>query len=132
VTADLRFLAFSALLCVAQALPYSHGIMLRPEVMKGGLGDRGLGEGLTGWASRARRSHVNMVETLVPFAALVLSAHLLGRVSVVDVLGVEVFFAARLLHVVAALAGIAWLRKVAWHTSLFGVALVALALFLPT
>ena len=107
--ADLRFLALSALLCLAQALPYSHGIMLRPEVMKGGLGDRGLGEGLTGWASRARRSHVNMVETLVPFTALVLSA-----------------------HVLASLLGVAWLRKLAWHMSLFGVALVALALFLPT
>ena len=130
--ADLRFLALSALLCLAQALPYSHGIILRPEVMKGGLGDRGLGEGLTGWASRARRSHVNMVETLVPFTALVLSAHVLARVSTVDVLGVEVFFAARSVHVLASLLGVAWLRKLAWHMSLFGVALVALALFLPT
>lgn len=132
MTTDLWFLAFSALLCLLQALPYSHGLMLRPEVMQRGLGDRGIGEGLTGWAARARRSHLNMIEVLVPFAVLVLAIHDAGRSSTISAFGAEVFFAARLLHVLAALAGLAWVRKTAWHLSVFGVALEALALFLPT
>ncbi len=132
VPADLLFLVLSAVLCLAQALPYSHGLMLRPEVMRGGLGDRGLGEGLTGWAARARRSHVNMVESLVPFAVLLLATHAAGRGGRLSALGAETFFAARLLHAVCALAGLAWGRKVAWHLSLFGAALVLLALCFPT
>lgn len=118
------------MLCLAQGLPYSHGLMLRPEVMQRGLGDRGIGEGLTGWAARARRSHLNMIEALLPFAVLVLVVHASGHSGRVSASGAELFFAARLLHVVAALRGVAWLRKGAWHMSVLGVALVALALVL--
>ncbi len=129
MSSDLLFLALSAILCVAQALPYSHGLMLSPETMQRGLGDRGLGEGLTGWAARARRAHVNMVETLVPCAVLVLIAHAAGRSGAMTGVGAGLFFAARFGHAVAALAAPPWVRKLAWHMSLLGIALVALALF---
>ena len=132
MTKDLTFLALSALLCLVQALPYSHGLMLRPEVMQRGLGDRGIGEGLTGWAARARKSHLNMIEALVPFAVLVLVIHAAGRSSRLSGVGAELFFVARLLHVVAALKGVAWLRKTAWHTGVLATVLEVTALFLPS
>lgn len=132
MTKDLTYLALCALLCLAQALPYSHGLMLRPEVMQRGLGDRGIGEGLTGWAARARRSHLNMIEALVPFAVLVLVVHAAGRSGRISTFGAEIFFAARLLHVLAALRGVAWLRKAAWHMSVLGAVIVAIAFFVPS
>ena len=77
---ELQNVPAQAALCVALFLPY---VMARTLVW--GLADT-VGypknpPSLPDWAERARRAHMNMVENLAPFAALVLVAQASGRVS---------------------------------------------------
>src|SRR5690349_15400572 len=71
VSPDLHYLLYSVILCFAQV-----GIAATGANFQVGLptlaGNReGLVE-IKGWGGRARRAHLNMVENLVLFAALVL------------------------------------------------------------
>jgi uncharacterized MAPEG superfamily protein len=81
--------------------------------------------GESAWASRARRAHANTLENLVPFAALVLVAHVAGRNDDMTALGAQVFFWARLAYVLVYIAGL-----VPWRTVAFGVGFVGQILIL--
>ena len=83
---------------------------------------------LTGWAGRAKRAHLNMIENLVLFAALVLVATAAGKANAMTAMGAMVFFWGRLAYAVIYLAGIAWLRTAAWFVSVIGMALIAIEL----
>jgi uncharacterized MAPEG superfamily protein len=83
---------------------------------------------VTGWAGRARRAHYNMLESLVLFAILVLTARAVGVSNAKTVLGAELFFWGRIAHAVFYLVGIAWLRTAAWGVSVLGLILLFVAL----
>ena len=53
---------------------------------------------LSGWAGRAQRAHLNMLESLVVFAIAVLVAELAGRTNETTALGATLFFWARVVH----------------------------------
>ena len=63
-----------------------------------------------------------MLENLPLFIALVLIAQLGGRPDAMTALGAELFFWARL--VVLYIAGVPWLRTLAWAVSLIGLILI--------
>ena len=50
---------------------------------------------ITGWAGRAKRAHLNMIENLVLFAALVLIAAVAGKANAMTAMGAMIFFWAR-------------------------------------
>ncbi|WP_172438635.1 MAPEG family protein [Sphingobium yanoikuyae] len=78
------------------------------------LGNReGLPEPI-GAALRARRAHLNLLENAVPFAIAVFAARMLGSVSGIVATAAVVFVAARIVHAVAYIAGIAGVRTFAW------------------
>jgi len=77
-----------------------------------------------GWAGRARRAHVNMLESLVLFAALVLTAVAAQRTSSVTAYGAQLFFWARLVYALVYLAGIPWLRTGIWGLSVIGLIMI--------
>jgi len=106
-------LAYSATLCVLLAVPYTLGLIAE-RGMPTMVGNR---EGFApagGWIGRSQRAHVNMVENLLPFAALVLSIVVANRTSSNTALAAELFFFARLGHAVVYIAGIPWLRTLAY------------------
>jgi uncharacterized MAPEG superfamily protein len=82
----------------------------------------------TGWAGRAKRAHLNMLENLVLFAALVLIAAVANKANATTALGAAIFFWARLAYAVIYVAGIPWLRTVAWFVSVIGMAMIAIQL----
>ncbi|MBW8906856.1 MAG: MAPEG family protein [Betaproteobacteria bacterium] len=82
----------------------------------------------TGWAGRAARAHHNMLENLVLFAALVLTAVVAGRANGATLLGAQIFFWARLAYAVIYVAGIPWLRTTVWVVSVIGLAMIFLQL----
>jgi uncharacterized MAPEG superfamily protein len=64
------------------------------------------------WAERAKRAHYNAIENLVPFAALVLVAHLINVSNTATVSAAVVYFWARVAHYVLYTAGIPFARTI--------------------
>jgi uncharacterized MAPEG superfamily protein len=63
------------------------------------------------WAQRAQRAHLNMVETMPAFIAVVVAAAALESGSATTIAGwAAVFFYARVLHAVVYIAGVPYLR----------------------
>ena len=60
---------------------------------------------LPDWVNRANRAHLNAVENLAPFAAVVLIAHAIGHSSALTAICAAVFFYARLAHALFHLSG---------------------------
>ncbi len=60
---------------------------------------------LPDWVNRANRAHLNAVENLAPFAAVVLVAHASGVSTSVTALCAAIFFYARLAHAVIHVTG---------------------------
>ena len=79
---------------------------------------------ITGFAGRARRAHLNMLESLPLFIALVLVAQIAGRTNPTTLLGCQLFFWGRLGHWLIYLAGIPWLRTLAWAASVIGLIMI--------
>ena len=128
MTTDLTMLAYSAIFCVLLAFPYTLGMIAADGLPRTAGNREGMGEA-PGWRGRARRAHLNMVENLVPFAALVLVVHLAQKASPTTAHGAELFFYARVAHAVVYILGLPYLRTLAWFASLAGMAMVAAALF---
>ena len=80
---------------------------------------------MLGWAGRARRAHLNMVENMVLFVALVLLAAAAGKADAMTALGAMIFFWSRLAYAVIYLLGIPWLRTLAWFVSVVGMVMIA-------
>jgi uncharacterized MAPEG superfamily protein len=89
------------------------------------VGNREAVPALTGWAGRAQRAHLNMLESLAIFAIFVIVAQLTGRANASTALGATLFFWARLIYAVVYVAGIPWLRTLVWVVSFAGIILVA-------
>jgi uncharacterized MAPEG superfamily protein len=83
---------------------------------------------LTGLSGRAQRAHRNMLESLPLFIALVLIAQVAGKANGTTLLGAHLFFWGRLAHWLLYLAGIAWVRSLAWAVSVVGLVLIFMVL----
>ena len=124
---DLKYLLFSTILCFVQVLIAATGANQQVGLPKL-AGNREDVPTYIGWAGRAKRAHLNMIENLVLFAALVLIAAAAGKANAMTAIGAMVFFWGRLAYAVIYLAGIAWLRTAAWFVSVIGMALIAIEL----
>ncbi len=119
MTTDLVMLTASAVLCALLFVPY--GIA---QTLKWGIpvsvGNRDAPPALPDWAERGIRAHRIMLENFPHFAALVLVAHLSGAANQATAVGTSLFFYSRLVHAVVYLAGIPWVRTVAFFGGLVG------------
>jgi len=124
---DLKYLLFSVILTFGQMLVAAMGANQAVGINTLAGNREGLPE-IKGWAGRAKRAHLNMVENMVLFAALVLIAAAAGKANAMTALGAAIFFWGRVAYAVIYVAGIAWLRTVAWFVSVIGMALIAIEL----
>lgn len=69
---------------------------------------------LSAWARKMKMAHANAIENLVVFAALVLTASVAGVSNETTVLACQVYFWARVVHVVAYTFAIPWVRTLAF------------------
>lgn len=127
MSSELMLLALSGLLCIALALPYTMALVLKLglPVM---AGNRENFPVIEGWIGRAKRAHLNMVENLVPFAALVLAAAALNKLGPLTVLGAQLFFWGRVAHAAAYIAGIAYARTAGYLVAYAGMVLIFVAI----
>lgn len=77
------------------------------------------------WARRLIKAHLNAVENLVVFAALVLAAHAAGISNSVTAAACVVYFWARLVHLIAYAFAIPWVRTLAFAVGFFSQAALA-------
>ena len=123
MTPELTYLVWSAVLTFVLVLISVSGATLQVGLPTLAGNREGLPE-ITGWAGRAQRAHRNILESLVLFAILVIVAHVARRTNAVTLLGVQLFFWARVAHAVLYIAGIPWARTAAWVVSAVGLFLI--------
>ena len=69
---------------------------------------------LSAWAAKMKAAHANAVENLVVFAALVLIANAAGVSNATTVLACQLYFWARLVHLLSYTFAIPWVRTVSF------------------
>ena len=124
---ELSLLVWSVLLAFVQLLVAVQGAMSQVGLMPL-FGNREAMPEIAGWGGRAVRAHRNMLESLVLFAALVLTAALAGKTNDLTLAGAQLFFWARVAYAAIYVAGIPYLRTAAWAVSIVGLALIFLQL----
>jgi len=129
MTTDLWMLVLTTLLCILMPMIYVTGELAAPGGVEWGLGNRDTSFELPPWAARAKRAHANLVENLLPFAALVLVAHVSGRANDMTALGATIFFFSRLAYAVVYTAGITVVRTVIFFVGAAGLVLILIPLF---
>jgi uncharacterized MAPEG superfamily protein len=80
------------------------------------------------WQARTKRLVDNHREGLMLFAPLVLIAAHQQVSNEMTVLGAELFFASRVAHAIIYMAGVPWVRAVAWSIGIVGTILIFLAI----
>jgi uncharacterized MAPEG superfamily protein len=121
---DLYYLLLSVILCFVQMLIAATGANTQVGLPALAGNREGLPD-IVGWPGRARRAHLNMVENLVLFSALVLIAAVAGKANGTTAMGAMIFFWARLAYALIYLIGIPWLRTLAWAVSVIGLVMIA-------
>ena len=80
------------------------------------------------WAKRAFRAHRNAIESLAIIAILVLTAHVADVKDPNILLGVQIYFFARLTHYIVFVLGVPLIRPLVSFSASSGMALIAYAL----
>ena len=124
---DLTYLVWSAALTMVQLLIVIVGasFTIPLPVLAGNRETPVEGKG---WLGRAQRAHRNILETLVLFAILVLVAHVTGKANATTALGAAIYFWARVAHAAIYIAGITWVRSLAFGISMVGLVIILLQL----
>lgn len=66
------------------------------------------------WAQKMKAAHYNAVENLVIFATLILTLQVAGISNATTVMAAQIYFWARLVHVIAYTFAIPWIRTLAF------------------
>lgn len=82
------------------------------------------------WASRAQRAHLNLVETLPAFAAVVLAAHLSAVDPAFLTTWAAIFFWARIFHASVYILGVPFLRTPIYLVSWLSILVIGLQVVL--
>ena len=113
MTAELSYLTWVTALTALMWIPY----ILNMIMVRGLLDAVGYPENpepMAPWAERMKAAHYNAVENLVVFAALVLIAHAVGIQNDATVLAAAIYFWTRVIHFVAYIFRIPWVRTLAF------------------
>ena len=115
MTPELQYLTWVTALTAIMWVPY----ILNMIMVRGLMDAVGYPEDpapLSPWAASMKAAHANAVENLVVFAALVLIATAAGVSNDATVLACQVYFWARVVHLISYTARIPWVRTLAFVT----------------
>jgi uncharacterized MAPEG superfamily protein len=125
---ELRYLAYSALLGLAQIIAASHSASLQRGYRWTASARDAPVTPLTGVAGRLSRALSNFVETFPLFAVGALAVCLADRVSSLSAWGALLYFWARIAYVAVYAAGVPVVRSIVWNVAFAGIALQYIAL----
>ena len=127
-TMELKLLVWSVGLTILQMAVSATGAIMQVG-LPAAAGNRHNLPPLEGWAERARRAHLNMLENLVLFAILVVAASITGKINATTSLGAELFFWGRVAYAPIYIIGVPWLRTAAFGVSIVGLVMIFTQLF---
>lgn len=113
MTSELMSLTWVTALTAVLWMPY----ILNQIAVRGLVAAVGYPENpkpLSGWATKMKAGHANAIENLAIFATLVLIANAAGISNATTVLACEIYFWARLVHVIAYTFAVPWVRTLAF------------------
>jgi uncharacterized MAPEG superfamily protein len=123
MTPELWYLIWSAAFTFVLTIIAVSGAILQVGLLTLAGNREGVAE-MSGWAGRAQRAHLNMLENLILFAILVLVAKAAGVSNANTLLGAQLFFWGRVAHAIFYIAGIPWARTGAWTVSIIGLIMI--------
>ena len=126
MTTELFYLLFAALLTGVLWIPVVIGYVSSRGLLKPADYKVAPISPLADWVNRANRAHMNAVENLATFAAVVLIAHLVGVSTSITEISAAVFFYARAAHALIHISGFSLFMA---RTVAFTVAWVAFMTF---
>lgn len=124
MSVDLQMLLWTAILCVLQAFPYTIALIMTVGLVRAVSYPQPGDDVLPEWARRSKRSHLNLVENIAPFAIVVLVAQATGKANDTTALGAMIFFWARIAMLIGHTFGIPFLRTISWFVSLAGIVVI--------
>ena len=128
LTTDLKMLIATATLALLSFMPYFIAY-IKYWGIAGIVGNRENLPALPRWAQRAQAAHANLTENLVHFSVLVIVAHVTAANNEITAMGASLFFWARIAYLVIYIAGIPWLRTVAFMAGWVGEFMILIQLF---
>jgi uncharacterized MAPEG superfamily protein len=127
MTPELRYLTYTALLTGCLWIPVVIGYVRSRGALKAEDYVVAPSSPLPAWVNRANRAHINAVENLAPFAAVVLVAKACSVSTTITVYAAATYFFARLAHAIVHVTGS--LGAVRGRTLLFTVGWAAFVAF---
>jgi uncharacterized MAPEG superfamily protein len=110
MTTELFYLTWTAVLCLVLWIPYVAGVSLKFGALTTDDYKAPPIRTLPTWIDRSHRSHLNLVENLPSFAALILIAHVSNSNTALTTLAATVFFWTRIAQAIIHFSGIPYLR----------------------
>ncbi len=128
MTVELSAIVWSGILLLLLILISAFG-NVRAMGQAWGIGNREEQAPGTGWAGRAKRAYMNLLEGLLVFSAIAIPAHLAGIHSGLTVLAAQLFLAGRVAHAIVYLLGWTFIsiRTLVWLVSIVGIVIFAYA-----
>ena len=122
MSTELEILAWMSALTIAMWLPYILAHIANVGLMPA-LTYRADETPLPNWAARARKAHYNTIENLVPFASLIIVAHLSNATNEVTASAAWFYFGFRLSYYILYTLGVPFGRTItfagSWIAQLF-------------
>ena len=119
----MQVLAWAAALKVIKALIHTVGGVLQVGMSPLTGNREGVSE-LPGWAGRPGRAHRNMLEDMLPFAALILVGHATSAFNEITALSAQISFWVRRAYLVIHFGGIPWVRTALYVISVISMVLI--------
>ncbi|MDH3442026.1 MAG: MAPEG family protein [Gammaproteobacteria bacterium] len=116
MTSELMSLSWVLALQLVMWVPYILNIIAVRGLMDA-VGYPDNPKPMAAWAERLQKAHYNAVENLVVFAALVLTAHVAGITTDTTVLACQIYFWARVAHMLLYTFGVPFGRTLAFAVS---------------
>lgn len=128
MTVELSAIVYSGILLLVLIL-ISANANVSAMGMGWGLGNRENAAAGDGFAGRAKRAYMNLLEQLVVFSAIAIPAHMADIHSSLTVLAAQLFLAGRVAHAITYLFGWTFIaiRTLVWVVALVGTIIFAYA-----
>ena len=125
MTSELTYLTYMAILCILLWAPYIFAGAAKFGFLTTADYKIPPERGLPDWVNRAHRAHLNLVENLPSFAALVLVAHLADANSDLTAMAAATVFWARVVQTFVHMTGIPYVRTLAFFAGWLGMLAIA-------